>query len=176
MDLQTLQNCLGGEISGCQLLCPGPGHSQRDRSLAVRLCTDAQDGFVVHSHAGDDWRICRDFVRQRLGLPAWQPGDGRDRRVPQSNLKSFDRASIEREMQPRPLTEDDLLRISRATKIWNEADHPRGTLAERYLALRSLALVNDVASTTLRFHPACPWRDETTCNTIRVPALIAAFR
>ena len=28
----------------------------------------------------------------------------------------------------------------------------------------------------LRFHPACPWRNENTGTTDRVPALIAAFR
>jgi putative DNA primase/helicase len=28
----------------------------------------------------------------------------------------------------------------------------------------------------LRFHPRCPWRDENTGKTERVPALIAAFR
>ena len=37
IDLRALQRALGGEICGGQLLCPGPGHSPRDRSLAVRL-------------------------------------------------------------------------------------------------------------------------------------------
>jgi hypothetical protein len=29
----------------------------------------APDGFIVFSYAGDDWRVCRDLVRGRLGLP-----------------------------------------------------------------------------------------------------------
>ena len=76
IDLRSLQRALGGEISGGQLLCPGPGHSPRDRSLSVR---PIGDDFVVFSHSGDGWTQCKDFVRQRLGLPAWQPGDGHDR-------------------------------------------------------------------------------------------------
>lgn len=160
MDLQKLKDSLGGDISGRQLLCPGPGHSPRDRSLAVRLSADAPDGLLVFSHAGDDWRTCRDYVRQRLGLPQCQVSDGQDRRVP---------ASLQR-------TEDDLLRIGRATKIWNEADDPRGTIGEQYLASRLLGLPDNIAGAVLRFHAACPWRDENTGNTIRVPALIAAFR
>ena len=45
-DLRALQRALGGEISGAQLLCPGPGHSQGDRSLAVR---PSGDKLVVHA-------------------------------------------------------------------------------------------------------------------------------
>lgn len=176
MDLQTLQQRFGGEISGHQLVCAGPGHSPRDRSLAIRLSVSAPDGFMVFSHAGDDWRTCRDYVRQRLGLPQWHPGDEQNRSVPASMVERFDEAVIDQEAQPRPYTEDDLLRIGRASKIWDEAKDPRGTLAERYLASRALALPDDVAGTVLRFHSGCPWRDENTGQTIRMPALIAAFR
>jgi hypothetical protein len=52
---------LGGQVAGpSTVLCPGPGHSAQDRSLAVRLHQSAPDGFLVHSHAGDDWRACRE--------------------------------------------------------------------------------------------------------------------
>ena len=131
-DLRTLQQALGGEIvNGRQLLCPGPGHSPRDRSLAVFLTPDGD--IKVHSHAGDDWATCKDFIRERLGWPAWQPGDGRDRRVDSSRLKAFDRAAIEAESGPREWTPDELIRIARAVAIWNAAVDPRGTLAEKYL-------------------------------------------
>ena len=133
IDLRSLQRALGGEISGGQLLCPGPGHSPRDRSLAVRPSPDG-DGFVVHSHCGDDWTLCKDYVRERLGLPQWQPGDGHDRRVDPSRLKTFERAAVEAEAERRPLTQDDRVRIERARAVWDEATDPRGTLAERYLA------------------------------------------
>jgi Toprim domain len=174
IDLRSLQRALGGEISGGQLLCPGPGHSLHDRSLAVRLSPSGDD-FVVYSHAGDDWTLCKDHVRQRLGLPAWQPGDGHDRRVDPSRLKTFERAAVEAEAERRPLTQDDRVRIERARAAWDEATDPRGTLAERYLLSRALSLDDDVAGKVLRYHPSCPWRDENTGATIIVPALIAAF-
>ena len=175
IDLRSQQRALGGEISGKQLLCPGPGHSPRDRSLAVWPSPDG-DGFIVHSHCGDDWTLCKDYVRERLGLPQWQPGDDRDRRVDPSRLKSFERAAVEAEAERRPLTQDDRVRIERARAVWDEATDPRGTLAERYLRSRALALGDDVAGNVLRYHPAVPLRDEDTGTTIYVRALVAAFR
>lgn len=174
MDLKTLQRVLGGEISNGQLLCPGPGHTPRDRSMAVMLSVSGN--FIIYSHAGDDWRDCQAYVRQRLGWPQWKPGDGRDRRVLPSRLKAFDHAVADTEAGPRPSTEDDAIRIERAAAIWNDAGDPRGTVAETYLRSRALILTDDVANSTLRFHHACPWRDENTGSTIFVPALIAAFR
>src|SRR4051812_11164726 len=68
-DVRTISRALGGEVIGSdQVLAPGPGHSPKDRSLSVRLSQHAPDGFIVHSHAGDDWRQCRDHVRSRLGM------------------------------------------------------------------------------------------------------------
>src|SRR5262249_9200324 len=72
--------------------------------------------------------------------------------------------------------DDDLIRINRARQIWDEAVDPRGTLAEQYLQSRCLVLTDDLAGTVLRFHPRCPWRNENTGESDRVPALIAAFR
>jgi hypothetical protein len=56
-----------------EILAPGPGHSATDRSLSVKPDEDAPDGFVVFSFAGDDPIACRDYVRDRLGLPKWKP-------------------------------------------------------------------------------------------------------
>jgi putative DNA primase/helicase len=72
--LTEIAKALGGEVSGKSVMAPGPGHSAHDRSLSVTLSADAADGFVVHSHAGDDWRTCRDYVRSRVRLPAFEPG------------------------------------------------------------------------------------------------------
>ena len=63
---------LGGEISGGQILCPGPQHSEKDRSLSVRLDASVPDGFVVYSHSGDDAIACRDYVRAKVGLPPFK--------------------------------------------------------------------------------------------------------
>jgi putative DNA primase/helicase len=172
--LRSLQRALGGEINGGQVLCPGPGHSLRDRSLAVRPVSHGV-GFMVFSHAGDDWRACCDYVRERLGLPQWRPGDGRDRRVSPQRLATFDCATIDAESERRERTEDDWLRIKRAHVLWSEATDPRGTAAEQYLRSRALTLADGVAGNVLRYHPRCPWRNEDTGDTDSIPALLAAF-
>ena len=97
------------------------------------------DDFVVFSHANDDWQTCKDYVRERLGWPAWRPGDEQDRRVAPSRVKDFDRAAVDAESeQRRERTADDLARIARAVTIWDEASDPCGTLAETYLVTRKL--------------------------------------
>ena len=78
--LHTLAKALGGEVNGTQVLAPGPGHSVIDRSLSVKLASDAPDGFLVHSFAGDDPIACRDHVREKAGLEPFKPnGGGRHR-------------------------------------------------------------------------------------------------
>jgi putative DNA primase/helicase len=177
IDLRRIAVALEGEISGRQVLAPGPHHSPHDRSLAVCLSPDAPDGFMCFSHAGDDWRECRDYVRARLGLPEWQARDEHDRRAPPSRVNEFDRDAVDRETENyRPYTEDDLVRIARAAKLWDEAQVPRGTAAERYLNSRALELQPDLAGSVLRFHRRCPWRNENTGKTERIPALLAGFR
>jgi hypothetical protein len=112
MDARSLARLLNGDIAGRnQVYCPGPGHSHKDRSLSVRLNPDAPDGFDCFSHSGDDWRDCRNYVQQRLGLPAWRPGDGQNRTAPRPVKK----AAPEADMQER--TEDDQYRIARAVEL-----------------------------------------------------------
>jgi putative DNA primase/helicase len=178
MDLLTLRAALGGEISARQLLCPGPNHSPLDRSLSVKLDPGAPDGFICFSHAGDSWQDCKDYVRRRLGLPAWQPGDEQDRRVTIDWMRSFDIAAINHDVGQRHAhTADEKARMNSALKIWGEAIDPRNTLAEKYLnEQRMFDLPVPLAGNVLRFHPRCPWRDESTGDTVVVPALIAAFR
>lgn len=171
--LRQLAQALGGELSGRHVLCPGPGHSPSDRSLAILL---TENGFVVHSFAGDDPLACKDYVRSKLGLPPWEPGDGQDRRIHPSKVRAFDRAAVDIQAEDRTRTEDDLIRIARAVAIWDEACDPRGTLAEQYLRARRLDLTDDLAGTVVRFHPRTPWKNENTGQTDFIPALIAAFR
>jgi hypothetical protein len=174
IDIRTVARLLGGDMVGRNaVLAPGPHHSPRDRSLSVKLVGSE---VIVHSFAGDDWQTCKDFVRERLGWPRWEPGDGRNRCVEPADIKAFDRDRVNLETEIRERTPDDLNRIARAVAIWNEAKEPRGTLAERYLASRALKLTDDLAGSTLRYHKACPWRDEDTGATVFVPCLIAAFR
>ena len=81
IDLRSIARALGGEVSGDQTLAPGPGHGKRDRSLSIKLSADDSEGFVVHSHAGDDWTKCRDYVREGLRLPkdGWKKERSRTR-------------------------------------------------------------------------------------------------
>jgi putative DNA primase/helicase len=180
MDLRRIAHALGGEVSGRQVICPGPGHSRTDRSLSIKIDPRAPGGLLVNSFSGDDPIKCKDYVRERLGMPQWQPGDdGRSRTIPPSKVAGWDREAVEREVGDGgpSMTEDELLKIERATKIWNGARDPRATLAEKYLREhRKLDLPDDVAGTVLRFHPQCPWRDENIGKTVFLPALIAAFR
>jgi putative DNA primase/helicase len=57
---------------------------------------------------------------------------------------------------------------------------PRGTLVEEYLTRprphgRGLDFPSDIGG-VVRFHPACPWRDDGSGELIRVPAMLAAMR
>ena len=76
LDPLVVARALGGDVCGDEVLCPGPGHSNADRSLSVKPKRDAADGFLVYSFAGDDPILCRDHVRTKLGLPEPQQKTG----------------------------------------------------------------------------------------------------
>jgi hypothetical protein len=45
-DVRAAARALGGDVSGRDsIVCPGPGHSERDRSLSVRLIRGSEGGF-----------------------------------------------------------------------------------------------------------------------------------
>jgi putative DNA primase/helicase len=71
LTLPSIARDLGGEINGGSVLAPGPGHSPADRSLSVTLNSSAPDGFLVHSFCGDDDIQCKDYVREKCGIPSW---------------------------------------------------------------------------------------------------------
>ena len=73
LSLDQVAQALGGEVSGGQVSAPGPGHSSSDRSLSIKLDDAAPEGFIVNSFAKDDPIACRDYVRQKLGLPEFKP-------------------------------------------------------------------------------------------------------
>jgi hypothetical protein len=136
LDIREVARVLGGDaLHGNRALVPGPGHSRRDRSLSIRLAPDAPDGFMVHSHAGDDWRACRDYVKAALGID------------------SGGAASPRLVASPEP---DDRERIAQASAIWMGAVEPQGTPVEAYLASRGLSLPSAV-----RWHPSCPFGKST---------------
>lgn len=164
--LEEIARAVRGKVNGNHVLCPGPGHSRRDQSLSITLSAQNADGFVVYSHAGDDFRMCRDYVADALGLPSdrWR----QDRPQPSPAEIEARRAAQERARQQEEA--DEKARQRKALRIWERAQHPAGTLAEVYLASRALTLADDVAGDVLRFAPACPWERGT------VPAMVALFR
>jgi len=76
LTVEELHRALGGQVIngkiGKEVLCPGPGHSARDRSLSVAPA-DNKDGFVVHSFGTDDPISCKEHVRAKLRLPPFGP-------------------------------------------------------------------------------------------------------
>ncbi|MET4846325.1 putative DNA primase/helicase [Bradyrhizobium japonicum] len=126
--LKSIAHALGGDAVGNRyVLCPGPGHSRRDRSLKVKFKSDGT--FTVTSFAGDDWQTCKDFIRERLGIPNdW-------RREPVN-----DDAPV---VELREREDDEPARIRTALQRWERAIPLTGTLAETYLASRGLSYQGD---------------------------------
>jgi hypothetical protein len=133
-DLRSIARALGGEIVGRDsVLARGPGHSPKDRSLKVTFKSDGS--FSVISFTDDDWRDCKDYVRQRLGLSQFTPADP----------------------PPAPVivtsATEDRVRVERASSLWREARRIDGTPAAIYLARRGVAYEGEA----LRWHPCCPF-------------------
>lgn len=141
MNIHQAAKALSGDVAARNnVLCPGPGHSSGDRSLSV---TFNRDGFTVFSHAGDDWRACKDHVRARLGLGDFTP------EAPRPILTT-----------PAASPQDEREKIERARALWREARSIRNTPAEAYLASRGLAYEGEA----LRWHPSCPFgKDRLGC-------------
>src|SRR3954447_8542676 len=94
LDLRSIARALDGEVAGRQVLAPRPAHSLQERSLSVLIEPSAPDGFLAHSHAGDDWRTVRDYVRDRCGFDVRRP-DIKSRR-PESELRQRADAELKR--------------------------------------------------------------------------------
>ncbi|GJD43984.1 hypothetical protein AFCDBAGC_1846 [Methylobacterium cerastii] len=163
--LAEIARALRGQVHGGQVLAPGPNHSAKDRSLSIRLSDASPDGFIVYSHAGDDFRACRDYVADALGLPVdrWRqshepdPVEVERRRAARQRAEEVERAAL-------------LRRQRQARGIWATARDPKSTIVEDYLRSRCLDLPSEVAGDVIRFHPACAWGENT------VPAMVAALR
>jgi AAA domain len=79
LTLHEIARRLGGEVFGDEVLALGPRHSEKDRSLSVRIGRNGD--IVCYSHAGDDWQRCKDDAIQRIGLPAFKLGNGSSKRI-----------------------------------------------------------------------------------------------
>lgn len=148
---------LRGEVSSGEILCPGPGHSLRDRSLSVRPDEKSPWGFWIYSFAGDDLRECQDHVSRLLGV---------ERRSPK-RAQPICKVTLGHPDGNQPLGRRDL-----ALGLWDEARPPDDTIGATYLAKRSGRPLTWPAD--LRFHPQCP-RDGGT-KIERLPAVVALLR
>lgn len=129
--------------------------------MAVLPSVAAPDGFIVYSHSGDGIRACREHILSRLGI------------APGGRVKPWARAVSAR---PAPVHDDVIsAKAARARSLWAQGIDPRGTAVEIYLRSRALELPDDVAGSVLRFHTACPWREEDGSVSL-VPAMLAPFR
>jgi len=167
MTLRAIARALGGEVSGAQVLAPGPGHGPRDRSLSIKLSATSPHGFLVYSHAGNDWRTCRDYVRSRLGLApdAWK----RERPHPSAADEAHGaRATVKGTPAPSE-RDDDAKQLKRADAIWNEATPIAGSDGEAFLARRGIVLDDVPDHGGLRWHPTCPWEAGTA------PCVVARY-
>ena len=88
LDLRTVASALGGKVEGDHVRAPGPGHSTIDDSLIVWLDPDSPEGFRTDSKAEDDWRLCREHVRAKLGLTSWTPTPGAIERMSERVARS----------------------------------------------------------------------------------------
>jgi putative DNA primase/helicase len=160
-----LVQALGGEPLRDGAVVPGPGHDRRDRSLRVFIDPLDREGFKVHSFSpADDPLVCRDYVRDKLGLE--RPGP---RRKPAtvSVLRP-----VRAEHGPDP---DTAARKRRAVVLWNESADPRYGPVEDYWNSRRLDLADDVARASIRFLAVCPWGGDRG-QIIHLPAQVAAMR
>jgi putative DNA primase/helicase len=142
--LQSWARALGGEASGANVACPGPGHSPRDRSLSVTPSGAAPNGFLVNSFGGNDPIGCLDYVRAKLAMPVFTPTQPRAR--PAGSPQ-----------QGPPVTP---AAAALAMSLWHAATNPRGTLVERYLKSRRLDLPDEAAGEAIRFHASCSFGPE----------------
>lgn len=127
LTLHEIARSLGGRLVGKTVRCPGPGHSRFDDSLAVALATNA-DGFTVHSHAGDPWDLCKDYVRERLGLEQFGTGPRRELTAEEKEARR-----LESEAAAAAEAADRRQRKIWAAEIWKASEPLRGSIAERYL-------------------------------------------
>lgn len=133
LSLPALAKAMNGRIVGSTVRCPGPGHSKFDDSLVITP-SDNQDGFTVFSHAGDDFRECKDMVRERLGLADFSGG--------RRHVDPAEQAR--RELALKTLNENAERKAAEKRKsakaIWDASQPFMGSLAERYLTGRMAGL------------------------------------
>jgi hypothetical protein len=158
LDAKAIAAALGGFRCGVGFLARCPSHDDREPSLSLR---DLSGKVLVHCFGGcPQEEVLEALQARRLWSGAEKPG----------NLKPLERPSPSRWDTP------ESERVARALQHWGEAEDPRRTLAEQYLASRKLALEDDLSGRVLRFHRECPFGKDEAGSLVRRPCLLALFR
>lgn len=143
-DLRSIVDRLGGELSGGgrQASIPGPGHSNRDRSLSLRVSDDGTR-ILFNSFAGDEARL----IFAYLGI------DNASEYKP--TRQEIAAARRQREGEARRI---EVEKLAFCRSLWEGSLPLQDSPAARYLWNRGLVL--DGCS-DIRFHPAvarkAPW-------------------
>jgi Toprim domain len=146
MPLREAAHALGGDVVGTnRILAPGPGHSRADRSLSIWIEASAPEGFWVHSFASDDALVCRDYVREKLGLPSWRTPRRENRPEKSAEVQDHTAGQVE---------EHRARQRAKALLLWKKSQPPTGTAVERYLRSRGIAL--DELPASIRYLPPRP--------------------
>lgn len=157
LDAKAIASALGGYRCGSGFLARCPSHDDRSPSLSLR---DQGSRVLVHCHAGCPQAAVLEVLEARgLWAGLAEPGDVRPLARPSPARRDTDEGD----------------RIASALQPWAESEDPRGTLAERYLESRELAL-EDLAGRVLRFHRACRFGKDEAGAAIFRPCLVALFR
>jgi hypothetical protein len=124
LDPRDIVAIMGGVVTGrdsCSV--PGHGHSRADRSLSIRIDPTRPLGVEFNSFSSDNPRDCQDYIAAALDLKY------------QASRKGVI------DVPPRRTGQDGRSRPSEfPLRLWSEAGSARGTLAEKYLMSRQLAL------------------------------------
>jgi phage/plasmid primase-like uncharacterized protein len=136
--LNAIRSRIGGDLydGGRRLICPGPGHAPRDRSLSVLLTP--QGRVVFHSFAGDDLAACV----EHLGLEGDQ-----GRRMTSAEARKAEAAHRQRQAAERSR------KGAHCAQVWEATQPGPGSLVEVYLRGRGITVP---IPPTLRFHENTP--------------------
>jgi hypothetical protein len=154
LDIQAIARALGGKCTGrFTANVPGPGHRPHDGSLSITI---KRGRLCVYSHAGDNWKECRDYVMDRLGI----------------DRSSARPKPVFTVVSPQEEDNEAKKKAKRAIEIWHGSVDPRGTIVEHYLREhRGLRLTADIAGKVIRFHGSL-WFD----HNMRLPGMICLMR
>jgi hypothetical protein len=133
-------------------LAPGPGHSQRDRSLKIAPHSSDESDVFVYSFAGDDVLELK---------KAWREGG----LLPHKGESSKPRDPIKVAAQQKRAAEEAARTQNFASELWRKSQ-PAGAIVKTYLRSRKIEM--EPWPQTIRFLPANPPKHP-------YPAMLAPF-